>query len=155
MDVVRQFVLVQDTGIRQSECTGFHGGNNVVVPAGFELRTAGFDIQRSGTAKVLGGLKDFALLPVIQGYFFHILQRELTQVHRSILGITDFYTIIEHTQMMCAHRADIHRFETAYAAIILDLHAGEVTQGIRHAVGAQTFQFGAFQTLHRYNRLIG
>ena len=155
VDIICQFVFIQNAWIRQTECTRFHCGNNVVVSAGFELRTAGFDIQRSSTAKVFCGLKDFALLSVVKGNLFHILQRELSQIHCAVLGIANFYAIIENAQMMCAHRTDVNGFQAAHTAIIFDLHTGKVTQGICHAVRAQAFQFGTFQPLHRHYRLIG
>ena len=42
--------------------------------------------------------------------------------------------------MLGAHPSYVHRLESAYTSVVLDLHTGEVAQGIRHADTAQSLE---------------
>ena len=49
--------------------------------------------------------------------------------------------------MVGTHRADIHRLDASYPAVIFQLDAREITQGIGHAMAAEPLKLLAVQLL--------
>ena len=139
VNILGYFLLVQNRRISQTEGTGFHGHGHVI---GFirKSRTTRTQIERTGGTKVLGGLEDLRALTVVQRNLLDVLHGEFTQIDCTILGVTDLDTVIENTQVMGSHRTQIDGLQTTYSTIILDLHPGEITHGIRHALRVQSFQ---------------
>ena len=56
--------------------------------------------------------------------------------------------------MLGTHAADIDGLQSADAAVVLDLDAGEITDGVGHREGAESLQLLALQGLGR-NDLVG
>ena len=56
--------------------------------------------------------------------------------------------------MLAAHRAHVNGLDSAYSAIVLDLHSRKITQGIRHRKCIQVLQFCSFKRL-RDNNILG
>ena len=52
---------------------------------------------------------------------------------------------------MSTHRTDIHRLDTPHTAIVLQLDAREITQGIGHGVGVQFLQHLTVEFLTGYH----
>ena len=88
-----------------------------------ESGSLGTDIHRASIAKLAGRLEDGTLLTIVEGDFLHIIERELPQVYLPILRIAQLYAIIEDTQMVGAHAADIDRLDATHASIVLELQA--------------------------------
>ena len=73
--------------------------------------------------KVTGGLEDGTLLSVIQSDFLHIVERELSEVYLTVLGITQLDTVVADTQVMGTHRTDIDGLDTSHTTIVLQLNS--------------------------------
>ena len=52
--------------------------------------------------------------------------------------------------MLATHRADIDRLDASYSAVVLELHAGEITQRVRYTQGIEALQLLALEGL-RHN----
>ena len=75
------------------------------------------------------------------------------QVNRAVLRVALFDAVVEHPYMVGAHATYIHGFQSAHSSVILDLHSGEITEGIGHIVRAEPLQLIARQLLSGYDFL--
>ena len=114
-----------------------------VAPLG-KLRPACLDIHRTGIAELRSRLEDGTLLSVVERYLIHIVHRELSQVHLSVLRIAQLDPIVEDAHMVAAHRTDVHRLDAPHSAIVLQLQAGKIAQGVGNVMRIQAFQFLPF-----------
>ena len=55
--------------------------------------------------------------------------------------------------MIAAHGTDVDGLHAAHAAIVFELHAGEIAHGVGHAVVAQGLHLLARERLSLYHRL--
>ena len=148
-DPFAQLPVPYQSGIGRAEGAGLEGGFELLLLAVGKPGDTGLQVDAARRPEILGGLKDGALLAVVQGHCLHIVQREPAQVHRAVLRIAQLDAVIEHAHMVGAHAADIDGLQSAHTAIVLDLHAGEVADGIGHAVRAQPLQLRPGELLHR------
>ena len=111
---------------------------------GRELRPTRTDIKCTGTTKVLGGLEDLGFLPIIEGYLFDVIHRELIEVHRSVLRVAYFDTVVEHAQMVRTHGPYIDGLESAYSTVVFELYPCKIAYGVRHRIRTESFQTCAF-----------
>ena len=146
-DVVAYLVLPQHRGVGQAERAGAHGGLQVVALAALEPGTARAQVDGAGGAVVARGLEYLALLAVVQGDFLHVVHGELAEVYLPVLRVAQLDAVVEHAHVVGAHAADVHRLQPRHAAVVLDLHAAEVADGIGHRVGAEGFELLALQLL--------
>ena len=98
-----------------------------------------------------GRLENLAFLTVVKADFLQVIHRELAQIDRPVLGIADFYPVVEDAQMVRTHRTYIDGLDTAYAAVVFDLYAGEVPQCVCYALYAELLQSFAGQPLDGHN----
>ena len=96
MQVVGQLVFVQNRRIGKTERTGFHTDLYIVRLVGFEDGAAGAQVQRACRTVVFGRLQQFTLLTVVKADFLQVIHRELAQIDRPVLGIADFYPVVEN-----------------------------------------------------------
>ena len=106
-------------------------------------------VDAPGGAEVLGGLEDGALLSVVERHRLHVVEREASQVHHAVLRVAQLDAVVEHAHMVRPHAADVHGLESAHPSVVLDLHAGEVADGIGDTVRPQALQSVAGQPLCR------
>ena len=150
-----QLLLPAHAGIGQAEGAGAHGDIDVVALAGGKVGALGLDIDSAGRPEVACRLEDLALLAVVERDRLDVVERELAQVDLPVLGIAQLNAVVEHPHVIGAHRANVDGLHTAHAAVVLELHAGKVAQGIGHAVAAQPLKAAAIECLGRYHLLIG
>ena len=98
------------------------------------------DVDGSRIAKVGGRLEDGTLLAVVERDLLHVVERELPQVYLSVLRVAQLHAVVRDAQVVGAHRTDVHRLDTTHAAVVLQLDAREVAQGIGHRERVQPFQ---------------
>lgn len=109
----------------------------VVSPAHHEAGSLGTDIDGASITKVARWLEDGTTLTVVERNFLHIVERELPQVYLPVLCIAQFDAVIEDTQVIGTHTANVDSLDATHASIILELQAREITQGIGHRQGIQ------------------
>ena len=98
-------------------------------------RTGRMEMDGSPGRIFLGRLQAAAFLPVEKGDRADAGRRETAQVHLHVLRIVDLDPVQEYTHMLTAKAPDIDGLEPADAAIVLDLHAGEMPQHFSHLGG--------------------
>ena len=67
---------------------------------------------------------------MIQADALHVVQGELAQVYLSVLSIAQLHSVVEHTHVVGAHAAHVYCLQTAYAAVVLQLHTREIADGV-------------------------
>ena len=92
-------------------------------------------------------MEDSTALTIIERDFLHVVERELSEVDLPILRITEFDAVIENTEMVGSHTADINGLDTSHSAIVFQLQAREIAQGICYRQGIQLLEFLACQRL--------
>ena len=135
---VFEFYIDTHIRIRQRKRTETHLCPHMYFFIISEIRLAGRQIHIAGSTELTGGLEDIRFLTVEERNLFHIIQREPSQVHLSVLGITELYSVVIHRGVLAAHRAHIDRLDASYSAVILKLHAGEITQRIGYGQRIKT-----------------
>ena len=142
-------MLPPHRGVGQAKRPGAHGHTQVVALARCELGPLGAQIQVSCRAKVLCALEDVTLLTIVERNLVDVVEREFAQIYLAILRVAQLDAIVEHAHVVAAHRADVHRLQTAHAAIVLELHTAEVAYGVGHAVTVETLEHLAAEHLCR------
>ena len=135
--------------LSEAKRAGAHGDVEIVALIALESRASGAQVHGTGGAKVACGLENLALLSVINRYFAYVVEREAPQVDLTILGIAKLNAVVEHAQVIGTHRADVDGLDAAHAAIVLDLHAGKVADGVGHAVTVESLKLLAVKGLCR------
>ena len=107
------------------------------------------DVDRSGGSEILGRLENIALLTVVERDLLHVVQREAPQIDLSVLGVAQLDAVVEHGHVVSAHRADVDGLQAAHAAIVLELHAREIADGIGHREAVQPLQVDILEDLRR------
>ena len=102
--------------------------------------TAGAYVDGSCVGKLAGRLEDGTLLTVVEQQLLDVVQRELSQIHLSVLGIAQLYAVVEDAQVAGAHAAHIDGLDASHASVVLQLHACKVAQRVGYGVGAEPFQ---------------
>ena len=64
------------------------------------------------TPEILCRLEDGTLLPVVQRDRLHVVERESSQIDRTVLCVSQLDAVVEHTYMVGSHTPDIHRFQS-------------------------------------------
>ena len=105
----------------------------------FEIGPARGQIDVACRTKLACRLKDIGFLTIIQVDLLHVIQRVLTQVDLSVLGISQLHAIIVDRCVLATHRADIDRLDAAYAAVVFELHAREIAERIGYIERAESF----------------
>ena len=116
----------------------------LAVPEGGAL---GAHVDGGGGGEVLRRLEDFAFLAVVEGDFLHVVQGEAAEVDDTVLGVADLQAVVEDADMVGTHVAHVDGLQAAHAAVVLDLHAGKVAEGVRHGMGVEAFQLFPGQVL--------
>ena len=136
-EVVVQFLFVEAGEAYHVARPVFHACLQVVGLAVGEPGAVGADIYRPGVAEVAGCLEDSALLTVVERHLVDVVERELPQVYLSVLGIAQFHAVVVDAEVVGAHAADVDGLDAAHAAVVFQLKAGEIAQGICHGVGVE------------------
>ena len=117
----------------------------------FKIRFTGREIHVSRRAKLPCRLEDIGFLAVKELYLLQVIQRETSQIHLPVLGITELHTVIVHRRMLASHGADIDGLDTSHSAVVLELYTGEIAQGICYGKGVKSLQFSTFEGLGNNN----
>ena len=88
-----------------------------------EVGCTGAYVDGACVAEVAGGLEDGALLSVVERYFLDVVERELSQVYLSVLGVAQLDAVVADAQVVGAHGANVDGLDAAHAAIVLQLYA--------------------------------
>ena len=135
-----KFVFKQHRGVDQVERPGLERGLQVRLLARLELGPTGREVDGTGRTELAGRLEYLALLSVIKRNLLDILERELAQVHLAVLGVAQLNAVVVDPHVVGAHAADIDGFQTAHAAVILDLQTREIAYGIGHREAVERLQ---------------
>ena len=104
-------------------------------------------VQGAGAAVFAGALQQLGALSLVQFHLLQPVRKEAAQVHLHVLGVLDGHSVQEDGRVGAAQTAHIDGLEPAGAAVIPDLDAGEIADGVGQVVlGAEAF---AAQTLRR------
>ena len=119
-----------------------HGERVVSGPLGLQInrRTRGIFAGRLAIIEFVG---------VIKRHSLHGGERELAKVNGSVLRIRQANSIDVNTHMLRSERTDIDGLQSTKPAIILNLNACEVLQGIGNRRSTQGLQVGTAQCLRR------
>ena len=150
-EVFAYLVLEQDRWIDSSERAGLYPGFEMGGFAFGKFRTACRQVNRPGRAELARRLEDVASLSVVERYLLDILQRKFAEVYLSVLGIAELYAVVIYPHVVAAHAAYVYGLDTAHAAVIFQLHAREVSQGIGYREAVEAFEFLAGEFLRGYN----
>ena len=153
--VAAKAVLPAQAGIGEAKGARAHRHVEIVVFLPAELGAAGFDIHRSCRAKVARGLENLTLLTIVERNLLNVVERETAQVYLSVLGVTQLDAVVEHSQVVGAHRADVDGLDAAHSAIVLHLDSREIAYGVGNGVAVQAFKFLAAEGLGRDDLGIG
>ena len=137
----------QDRRIDRTERPSFDRKTQVVIFDRIETGCPGSHVNRSRRGIILSRLEDGAFLPVVQRNGLHIVQREAPQVDLPVLGIAQLDAVVEHPDVLGSHAPDIDRLQSPDSAVVLDLDAGKITNGIGHRNHTQAPEFFARQLL--------
>ena len=148
-DGVGDLVLVAHRGVDEPERAGLHRGLEIGPLALLEAGAPRGYVDRSGGSEILGRLENVAFLTVVERYFLHVVQREASQIDLSVLGVAQLDAVVEHGHVVGAHRADVDGFQTAHAAVVFELHAREIADGVGHRKTVQPLQVDVFEDLRR------
>lgn len=105
------------------------------------------DVDRAGGSEILRRLEDVAFLTVVERDLLHVVQREAAQVDLAVLGVAQLDAVVEYGHVVGAHRTDVDGLQTAHAAVILELHACEVADGVGHREAVQALQVDLLEHL--------
>lgn len=144
-------MLPEGRCIDEVEGAAFELGVDVVLSALLKGGSARDHIERTCRGEVLCRLKNLALLSVVHRYQLHVIQREPPQIDCAVLSVGDRHAVVEDADVLASHAADIDRLEPPDAAVVLDLYAREITQGIGYGMGIEPLQLLAGQHLCRYD----
>ena len=133
--------------VGECERTEPHSAAYVYFLALPEVGFAGSQVHIACRTELACRLHDVGFLTVVELDFLHVVQRETSQVHLSVLGITQLYAVVIDGSMLTAHRAHVDGLDTTYAAVVFELYAGEIAQRVRYGEGIQSLQFYAFECL--------
>ena len=98
-----------------------------------------------------GGL----LLPLAEADVGGVAEGVASEVDLAVLGVVDGDAVDGDGRELATESAGGDGLHAAHAAVVLELHAGKVAQGIGHAVAAQPLKAAAVECLGRYHLLIG
>ena len=112
----------------------------VILLSFLELRRPCLQIDGARRAEILCRLENGTLLSVVQRDRLHVVERESSQIDRTVLCVSQLDAVVEHTYMVGSHTPDIHRFQSPYSSVVLDLYAGKIAQGISHVVRAELME---------------
>ena len=121
----------------------------MIILAFFEMGSTRTDVYGAGGPEILGRLQNFAFLTVVQRQGLDIVERELAEIDLAVLSVAEFHPVIYDAGVVGTHAADVYGLDAAYAAIILDLNAGEITQCVGDTVAVEPLEFIALQCLDR------
>ena len=119
-----------------------------------EIRFARGEIDIPSRTKLPCRLEDVRLLPVEELYLLHVIQGEAPQVHLSVLGVAELHPVVIDRRVLRAHRAYVDGLDAPHSSIVLELHAGEIAQGIRHRECVKALQFSPFERLRNDDILV-
>ena len=142
-------LFVENRRIHGAERTALEREFEVMPPARPELRGTGLQVDGARRSVVFRRLHSGTLLPVVKRHGSHVVERILTQIDLSVLGIAQLHPVVEHAYMLCAHTTHIDRLQSPDTAVILDLHTGKITNGIGYGMDAQPLQLRAVEHLRR------
>ena len=63
------------------------------------------------------------------------------------MRITQLYAVVEHAQMVGAHRADVDGLDAAHPTVVLNLHTRKIAYGIGHRMAVETLKAGTAEPL--------
>ena len=112
----------------------------------------GLQIDRRTRGVLAGRLAVVELVGVIERHGFHGGERELAKVNGAVLRVRQADTIDVNAHMLGAERTDVDGLQSAQTAVVLNLHARKVLQGIGHRRRTQGLQVSTAQCLRRRNR---
>ena len=79
-------------------------------------------------------------MPIEDLYRLHIVEGVLAEVYLPVLRIAQLNPIVEDTDVVGAHAADIDRLESTDSAEVLDLNAREGAERIGYGEGTERFE---------------
>lgn len=133
--------------VDRTERPSFDRKTQVVIFDRIETWCPGSHVNRSRRGVILSRLEDGAFLPVVQRNGLHIVQREAPQVDLPVLGVAQLDAVVEHPDVLGSHAPDIDRLQSPDSAVVLDLDAGKITNGIGHGNHVQALEFCSRQFL--------
>ena len=146
-DLAAQFLLPEEGRIHRAEGAPGEGCLEVGALPAHEHGCAALEIHGACRRIVLGRLHGRAFLAVVERHRLHILERVLSQVDLAVLGVAQLDAVVEHAHVVGTHTADVDGLQAADAAVVLDLDAGEIADGVGHGQGVEPFKFFALQRL--------
>ena len=146
-EVRTEALFIERRDAQQVAGTVLQLGFQVLVLAHLEARRAGADVDRRGRSEVAGGLEDSTFLSVVERHLLDVVERELPQVDLSVLRIAQHDAVVADGQVVGAHGAHVDRLDAAHAAVVLQLDAREIAQGVGYGLRRQPFELLAVQLL--------
>ena len=122
-EILFEFDIHSHIGISQGKGAKSHFSAHMDALVLFEIRLAGSEIDVSRRTELPRRLKNIGFLTIKELYFLHIIQRVTAQVHLSVLGISQLYSVVIHRGMLASHRADIDGLDSPHSAVVFYLHA--------------------------------
>ena len=158
VDTVGQAQFHKRRRVEKVERTGAQRGPRMVDLTLLKVRGACTDIDGTGRTEILGRLQNLTFLAVIERDGLDVVERELAEVNLSVLGVSKFYPVVDHSCVVRSHRTDIDRLDSAHTSVVLHLHARKIAQCIGYAVAVKALKLFAVKFLrrnHLYLRSLG
>ena len=140
VELVVETVLPERCGVGRAERARLERQTQIVAFRGVEHGTARGHIDRTCRGEVLGRLEDIAFLTVIDRDGLHIVHRETPEIDLPVLRIAQLHTVVEDAHVLRTHTADIDRFQSAHAAVVLDLNTRKIANRIGYRNHIQAFK---------------
>ena len=151
---IRQFDIHAHIRVCQRERAKAHLRAHMHAFIILKIRFAGRQIDIACRTELPRRLENIGFLALVELYLLHIIQREATQVHLSVLCIAQLHTIIIDSGMLTSHRAHIDGLDTPYSTVVFQLHAGKIANCISYCQCIQALQFLSGEVL-RNNDIFG
>ncbi len=135
-----ELVLEGDGGVEEVKRAGTQRCAHVARLAGGESRYAGGDVYRAGVAKLARRLEYIAALAVVERDGLDIVQGVFAQVDLAVLGVAELDAVVVDAHVVGAHRADVDGLDASDPAVVLELDAREVAEGVGDAVAAECLE---------------
>lgn len=144
---VREAHVSPYVGVGQTERAEAHLAVYVHFLAFAEIGFAGGEIYVTRCAELASRLKDIRFLTFVELDLLHVVQREASQIHLSVLSVAELHAVVIDGRVLATHRADVDGLDTTYAAVVLELYAREIAHRVGYAEGVESLQFLAFERL--------
>ena len=132
VDESQPLIRIGDVGLMRVE--------RAIAVAGGERGTVGApcpEIDRRRRGIFTGGHQRLGLIGVEERHRLQRCQRVFAEVHGAVLCVGDAHTVEIYAHVLRAERPHVDRLLPAEAAIVLDLHAGEILQCVGDIVRGQ------------------